>query len=124
MDRYLPFLSKVNSEHEEKEDDVADHPGGKVEQLQAILDEKEVIKEPSKTLLRVINQFPTKFFIKNKQARVKSKHEAKEDDVADHREAKEAEKDKVADNPAEEAEEAMEDILDDSRDIGQRIDWL
>ena len=26
-----PFLSKVNSEHEEKEDDVVDHPGGKLE---------------------------------------------------------------------------------------------
>ena len=86
---------------------------------------KEAIKEeePSKTLIRVKYQFPTKIFYQ-RQARVKSKHEAKEDDVADHREAKEAEKDKVADNPAEEAEEAMEDILDDSRDIGQRIDWL
>ena len=90
-----------------------------------VLDEKEATKEeePSKTLIRVKYQFPTKIFYQ-RQARVKSKHEAKEDDVADHREAKEAEKDKVADNPAEEAEEAMEDILDDSRDIGQRIDWL
>ena len=29
-----------------------------------ILDEKEAIKEPSKTLLGVINQFPKKFFVK------------------------------------------------------------
>ena len=80
-------MSKVNSEHEEKEDNVVDHPGGKVEQLQAILsfpilDEKEAIKEPSKTLLRVKHQFPMKFFIK--QARVKSKHEAEEDEVVDN----------------------------------------
>ena len=62
-----------------------------------ILDEKEATKEeePSKTLLRVKYQFPTKFFIKNKQARVKSEHEAEE-----------AEEDEVADNPAEEAEES------------------
>ena len=40
----------VSNEHEEKEDDVVDHPGGKVEQLQAILDEKEVIKEPTRQL--------------------------------------------------------------------------
>ena len=57
-----------------------------------ILDEKEATKEeePSKTLLRVKYQFPTKFFYQ-RQARVKSEHEAKEDDVANHREAQEAE---------------------------------
>ena len=34
----------VNSERQDKEDDVVDHPGGKLEQL----DEKEAIKETSK----------------------------------------------------------------------------
>ena len=89
-------MSKVNSEHEEKEDDVVDHPGGKVEQLQAILscsilDEKEAIKEPSKTLLRIKNQFPQKFLSKSTR-RSKEVHEkilrfgkrSKEVEVADN----------------------------------------
>ena len=54
--------------------------------------------------------------------------EVREDEVDDNP----AEEDEVADNPAEEAEkvvdnpaeEATEDMLDDSRYVGQRIDWL
>ena len=69
-----------------------------------ILDKKEATKEeePSKTLLRVKYQFPTKFFIK--QARVKSKHEAEEDKVADNP----AEGDEVDDNSAEENAAVLE----------------
>ena len=48
---------------------------------------------------------------------------AKEDEIADNP-AEEAEENEVADNPAEEAEEATKDILDDSRDVDQRINWL
>ena len=46
-----------------------------------------------------------KFFIK--QARVKSEHEAKEDEVADNS-AEEAEKDEVADNSAEKADQVAD----------------
>ena len=65
----------VNSERQDKEDDVVDNPGGKLEQL----DEKEATKNPLKRSCESKNQFPTKFFIKITIK--KSKHEeAKEDD--------------------------------------------
>ena len=50
-------ISRQKSEQEAKEDDdVADHPGGKLE--------KEAIREPFKTLLRVWNQFLRNFLSK------------------------------------------------------------
>ena len=54
-----------------------------------------------------------KFFIK--QARVKSEHEAKEDEVADNS-AEEAEKDEVADNPAEEADEVANNPAEEAEE--------
>ena len=91
----------VSSEHEDKKKTLLIILEGSLNNWT----KKKLQKNPLKRSCESKNQFPTKFFIK--QARVKSEHEAKEDEVADNS-AEEAEKDEVADNSAEKADEVAD----------------